>query len=63
MCKACHSWTIKSVYDIRDSVMEGFIQEENKDTETRDKWTDKEKKNDVILIKKEPFFLIVGTKA
>lgn len=46
MCKAYHSRTIKFVYDIRDSVMEGFIQEENKD----------------ILIKKEPFFIIVGTK-
>lgn len=58
MCKACHFRTIKFVYDIMDSVMEVFIQEDNKDTEARDKWTDKEKKN-VILIKKEPFFLIV----
>lgn len=43
--------------------MEVFIQEENKDTETRDKWTDSLKKNDVILIKRSLFFLIVGTNA
>lgn len=55
MCKTRHSRTIKFVYDIRDSVMEVFIQEENKDTETRDKWTDSLKKNDVILIKRSLF--------
>lgn len=43
MCKACHSRTNKFVYD-RASVMEVFVQEENKDTETGDKWTDEEKK-------------------